>query len=121
MVAFTDTAGRTWTLSLTYGSIERVKALVDIDLFKLDEGDPPLLTRLGTEITLLCDVIFALIKGQADGQDVTDEQWAEAMGGDAILAAQTAFYEELVSFFQSLGRRDMARQTRHKCFHVRHG
>jgi len=109
MHSFTDTAGRTWTVSLNYGSIARIKALTGVDLFKLDEGDPPLLTRLGTDVALLCDVIFAAIKPQADAQGVSDEQWAEAMGGDAILAAQTAFYEELVSFFQSLGRRDMAR------------
>ena len=69
MKSFTDNAGRTWTLSLTLGAAERVKALVDVDLLEpCDAGDPPLLTRLGTEVALLCDVIFALIKPQADGQ-----------------------------------------------------
>jgi len=107
---FTDNAGRTWTLSLTLGAAERVKALVGVDLLEpCDAGDPPLLTRLGTEVALLCDVIFALIKPQADGQGVSDEQWAEAMGGDAILAAQQAFYEELTCFFRSLGRRDVVK------------
>ncbi len=110
MQSFTDNAGRTWTLSLTLGSAERVKALVDVDLLEpCDQADPPLLTRLGTEVALLCDVIFALIKPQADGQGVTDEEWAEAMGGDAILEAQQAFYEELVCFFRMLGRRDVVK------------
>jgi hypothetical protein len=31
------------------------------------------------------------------------------MGGDAILAAQTAFYGELVDFFRKLGRTDLAK------------
>jgi len=108
MHAFRDTAGRTWQLSVTFGSAKRVKALLGINLLELEGGDPPLLTRLGTDVMLLCDVIFALIKPQADALGVSDEQWAEAMGGDAILAAQTALYEELTDFFQSRGRRDVA-------------
>lgn len=34
-------------------------------------------------MALLCGVIFALIKPQTDERGVTDEEWAEAMGGDA--------------------------------------
>ncbi|MFO7959002.1 MAG: hypothetical protein R6X33_18100 [Candidatus Brocadiia bacterium] len=118
MQTFTDNEGRTWTLKLTLGSAERVKALVGVDLLEPclpgdtregDATDPPLLTRLGTEVALLCDVIFALIKPEADERGVTDEGWAEAMGGDAILEAQKAFYEELVGFFQMLGRRDVVK------------
>lgn len=110
MQTFSDNEDRTWTLKLTLGSAERVKALVGVDLLEpCDTGDPPLLTRLGTEVALLCDVIFALIKPQADERGVTDEQWAEAMGGDAILEAQKAFYEELVGFFRMLGRRDVVK------------
>jgi hypothetical protein len=75
----------------------------------LDAGDPPLLTRLGTDVILLCDVIFALVKPQADANGVTDEEFGAALGGEAILAAQTALYEELVDFFRGLGRSDLAK------------
>jgi len=107
--SFTDSAGRTWTLALNLGAVKRLKALLDVDLLGLAEGDPPLLTRLGTDVILLCDVIFALIKPQADQAGVSDEEFASALGGDAILAAQKAFYEELADFFQGLGRPDLAR------------
>jgi len=60
-------------------------------------------------VILLCDVIFVLVKPQADAAGVSDEQFAAALGGDAILAAQTAFYEELVDFFRKLGRTDLAK------------
>jgi len=106
---FEDNEGSRWTLSLTFGSARRVKALLDVDLLDPCAGELPLLTRLGTEIRLLCDVIFALIKPQADELGVTDEQWAAAMGGDAILSAHRAFYDELSDFFRSLGRLDVAR------------
>ena len=69
----------------------------------------PLLTKLGTDVILLCDVIYALVKPQADAAGVTDEQFGAALGGEAILAAQTAFYEELVDFFRKLGRTDLAK------------
>jgi len=106
---FTDSAGRTWTVSLNIDAAKRVRSLLDVNLLELEAGDPPLLTRLGTDVILLCDVIFALVKPQADAASVSDEQFGAALGGDAILAAQTAFYEELVDFFRRLGRGDRAR------------
>ena len=109
MKTFTDTAGRTWTIALTIDAAKRVKGLLDVNLLELESGDPPLLTRLGTDVILLCDVIFALVKPQADANGVTDEQFGAALGGEAILAAQTALYEELVLFFQGLGRSDLAK------------
>jgi len=109
MKTFTDTAGRTWTLALTIDAAKRVKSLLDVNLLELEAGDPPLLTRLGTDVILLCDVIFALVKPQADAAGVSDQEFAAALGGDVVLAAQTAFYGELVDFFRKLGRGDLAK------------
>jgi hypothetical protein len=109
MKTFTDSAGRTWTLALTIDAAKRVKSLLDVNLLELEAGDPPLLTRLGTDVILLCDVIFALVKPQADAAGVSDQEFAAALGGDVVLAAQTAFYEELVDFFRKLGRGDLAK------------
>ena len=109
MKTFTDTAGRSWTIALTIDAAKRVKGLLDVNLLELEAGDPPVLTRLGTDVILLCDVIFALVKPQADAAGVTDEQFGAALGGEAILAAQTALYEELVDFFRKLGRGDLAK------------
>ncbi|HEV57106.1 MAG TPA: hypothetical protein ENN87_06360 [Phycisphaerales bacterium] len=109
MRTFADNAGRTWTITLTIDAAKRVKRLLDVNLLELEAGDPPLLTRLGTDVILLCDVIYVLIKPQADAAGLTDEQFGAALGGEAILAAQTAFYEELVDFFRKLGRTDLAR------------
>ena len=109
MKTFTDSAGRTWTVSLTIDAAKRVKGLLDVNLLELEAGAPPLLTKLGTDMILLCDVIFALLKPQADAAGVSDEQFGAALGGEVILAAQTAFYEELVDFFRKLGRTDLAK------------
>ncbi len=110
MRTFTDNAGRTWTIAVTVDAIKRVEGLIaGVNLAKLMVGDPPLLTRLETDIVLLCDVIFALVKPQADQLGVTDEEFGRALGGDAIRLAHDAFWEELIDFFRQLRRTDTAR------------
>ena len=116
MKTFTDSAGRTWTIAMTVDSAKRVRDLLKINLVEPESGNPPLLTRLGTDEILLCDVIYVLVKPQADKLNISDTDFAAAMGGDAILSAQTAFYEEMIDFFQKRGRTDRARAvaTQHK-------
>jgi hypothetical protein len=109
MKTFVDTTGQSWTIQLTINSVKRVRELLDVNLLDLMGGDPPLLTRLGTDIVLLCDVIFALVRIQADDAKITDEQFGKALGGEAIQAASVAFYDELISFFLGVGRRDVVR------------
>ncbi|KAA0219810.1 MAG: hypothetical protein KJ057_09825 [Phycisphaerae bacterium] len=106
MRTFTDSTGRTWTLAITVDAIKRVESLVKVNLARLLEprkgSELPLLTELESDIILLCDVLFALVKSQADAQGVSDEQFGQALGGEAIAAAYEAFWEELVGFFQKL-------------------
>lgn len=106
MKTFIDSASRTWTILLTINAVKRVRDLLGINLLEPEAGDPPLLTRLGTDEILLCDVIYCLVKPQADEKGVTDEEFGAALGGQAILAAQKAFYEELIDFFHQRGRED---------------
>jgi len=46
----------------------------------------------------LCDVIYCVCKPQADAENITDTQFAQAMAGDVIAHAKTALVEELVNF-----------------------
>lgn len=115
MKTFTDAAGRTWTLSLTLGSAMHVKDRLSVDLLAPEappQGDPdgpPLLTRLGTDELLLGQVLCALLEGQFETHKVTDADVRAAFDGATLLAAQKAFYEEMVDFFQARGRTDRAR------------
>lgn len=93
---------------MTIDSVKRVKELLHIDLTEPEKGDPPLLTRLGTEMILLCDMLYVMVKPQADALGVTGEQFAAALDGAAAFNAQNAFYEEFVDFFQKCGRKDRA-------------
>ncbi len=106
MHTFTDNAGRAWTLTITVDAIKRVQALVKVNLAQILDAQRgsslPLLTELQADLVLLCDVLFALVKPQADAQGVSDEQFGQALGGEAIAAAHTAFWEEMIGFFQKL-------------------
>ena len=109
MKTFTDAAGRTWTLTLTLGTAMKVKAKLDIDLLQPEAGDPPLLTRLGTDEMLLGEVLCAMLDGQFETHKVTDDDVRAAFDGNTLLGAQKAFYEELIDFFRSRGRNDRAK------------
>lgn len=109
MKTFTDAAGRTWTLTLTLGTAMKVKAKLDIDLLQPEAGDPPLLTRLGTDEMLLGEVLCAMLEGQFEANKVTDEDVRSSFDGQTLLAAQKSFYEELIAFFRSRGRNDRAK------------
>jgi hypothetical protein len=109
MKTFTDAAGRTWTLTLTLGTAMKVKAKLDIDLLQPEAGDPPLLTRLGTDEILLGEVLCAMLEGQFETHRISEEDVRAAFDGQTLLAAQKAFYEELIGFFRSRGRNDRAK------------
>ena len=123
MHSFADTEGRTWSLELTIGAVKRVQALLDVNLLDplgaAEEaveatGDAPkkkevpLITRLQLDVVLLVDVIFALLKPQADGAGISDEQFASALGGDTAYRAFEAFMGEWRDFFQKLRRQTEA-------------
>ena len=64
MKAFNDRAGRSWTITLTLGTAMTVKEQLGVDLLQPEAGDPPLLTRLGTDEMLLGEVLCAMLQQQ---------------------------------------------------------
>lgn len=97
MKIFTDNAARTWNVQINVDAIKRVRDLIRVNLLEVLDG--ALLDRLSSDPILLCDVVYAVCKPQADAQDISDTQFGQAMGGDAIDAAADALLEELIDFF----------------------
>ena len=110
MKTFTDNKGRTWTLEVTVATVKRVRGLCKVDLnsiVELDKNNKPsaeLLERLSSDPVLLVDVLYAVCKPQADKLGVTDEDFGEAMAGDAIEHATTGLLEEVIDFFPEAKR-----------------
>ena len=113
MKTFTDSTGRTWTIALNLGTAMAVRDKLGVDLMQPEAGDSdsgePLLTRLGTDEMLLGEVLCALLENQFEAHKVTAEDVRAAFDGQTLLAAQKAFYEELIDFFRCRGRMDRAK------------
>jgi hypothetical protein len=96
---FNDNAGRTWTIAINVDAIKRVRSLLDVDLLEIVEGK--LIEKLIRDPVLLCDVVYAVCKPEADAKGVSDEDFGRSMAGDAIEHATKALLEDLVGFSPS--------------------
>jgi len=103
MRTFKDNAGRAWSVQINVDALKRVRSLLDVDLLEVLEGK--LIDRLSGDPVFLCDVLYAVVKPEADAQKVSDEDFGRAMGGDALDGATAALLEELVDFFPSPRRK----------------
>lgn len=97
MQSFTDTEGKAWTIEINVATLKRVKGITGVDLMGVLDGD--LIDRFIRDPVLLCDVIYAACKIEADENGVSDEEFGRAMAGDAIENATAALLEEIVSFY----------------------
>lgn len=112
MQVFKDNANRDWSLSLTIGSAMKIKDSLGVDLLQPEVGDPPLLTRLGTDEILLARVIAALLESQFELHKTDAEQIYQCFDGQTFARAHEAFYKELIDFFHQRGRQDRAKAVR---------
>jgi len=109
MKTFVDASGKTWNVALNLESAMRVKDLAEVDLLQPEAGEPPLITRIGTDEYLLAKVLLALLSDQFEQNGVTEAEVKRAFDGRTFADAQRAFYAELSDFFQSRGRGDRAK------------
>jgi len=103
MKTFADNAGRCWSVSLNVDAVKRVRSLCEVDLMEAVGGK--LLERITSDPVLLCDVLFAVCREEAEAKGVSDAEFGRALAGDAIDMATTALLEELVSFFPTEAKR----------------
>ncbi len=109
--AFTDTADRTWTVVVNVSGIKRVRDLLQVNLLDVANGD--LLSRLADDAVLLVDVLYALLKPEADGRGVSDEDFGRALAGGVLDEAASALMKGLLDFFPSAQRaRALAKMVR---------
>ncbi len=99
MKSFNDNLGRDWPVVVNVAAVKRVRGLVGVNLLEIVDGS--LIDKLITDPVLLCDVIYAICKPEADKREISDEQFGEAMAGDAIDHATKALLDELVNFSPS--------------------
>ena len=109
MQTFKDSNNRVWSITLTIGTAMKIKEKLGIDLLQPEIGDPPLITRLGTDELLLAEVLAALLEDQFAAHKFDSQQVYECFDGPTFARAHEAFYKELIDFFHQRGRDDRAR------------
>jgi hypothetical protein len=109
MSSFKDNKNRVWEVEITVWHVRRVRSLAGVDLLALTEDGAKGLGELLGDVPKLVDVVFVLVKDQADAQGVTDEDFGRSLGGDSLEGLTTAFLEGLASFFQNPAQRKLLR------------
>jgi len=64
MRTFKDNAGRVWSVQLDVAALKRVRSLLGVNLLEVIEGK--LIDRLSNDPVFLCDVLYAVVKLEAD-------------------------------------------------------
>lgn len=106
MASFADGAKRSWTLAVDIGTVRRIKAELSVDLLALPWNellDP-------AQVVRLCDVVYQMVKPQADKLGLTADQFFDSLTPDAIDGAGKALLEALADFTPSQ-RRPLARKA----------
>lgn len=93
---FTDIEGRVYTVKVTIPRLRWIRDEIDVDLGKRTE-----FIQLSTNPIDLVNVLYMLVKEQADGYELTDVQFGESLDGDTLQAAWEAFGESYLSFCPS--------------------
>lgn len=112
MKTFKDMAGGEWELSLNFAAVKRVKDLLGIDLLSIDkatDGQQPLMTVLETDITKMVEVVIAILRPALKVKDMADSAFEELIDGDTLTQMHDAFWDEVLAFYQSLRRNDLAK------------
>ena len=114
---FIDSRKRPWVISITIGAVARAKKLCEVDLAQPvpmmqqeNDGKPdelPLLTKLGIDLELFGNVLYAIIEPQCREQNVSQEDFLDALDGDVLKTASDLFWKEYADFFQRVGRKPM--------------
>lgn len=118
MHTFKDARDRTWHVAVTVAAAKRCRDLAGTDLLGLVADKLRPLGELLADPVRLVDVLYVLCADQAKAAGVTDEQFGEAMHGDALDHAANAFVEALVDFFPRPDVREALRRAASKAREV---
>ena len=94
MQTFTDIHGRKWTVSITVGTVKRLKSRLNIDIL----GDMVGFLAQTQDLVTLIDILYVVCKDDADKLGITDEQFGCSFAGPVIQEARNAFMEAYAVF-----------------------
>ena len=111
MPSFKDLQGRDWPLVITHGDAKRVRAALNVDLYKLLENKGEGYKRILEDVDFFVSILYQLLKPAADTAAVTQEQFEAALSGEQLSDAENAFDEAFANFCRDRTQREAMRQV----------
>lgn len=108
MRSFKDSKSNTWDISLPFGAIARVKSESDGKFNLLEPLGDDLYKRLNSDLGEFYEVLWFLVRPQAESKGFNAEQFGELIAADCIFEAHRKFFEEWADFFRNLQRKEVA-------------
>jgi len=116
MTNFTDSKNRTWNIDWNFGTLRRVKSELGYDLENImtmeAEDGTPLSAQLATDSQLFVDVVFCLVKTQAQDANVDQANFDESIDGKAFAEMNKAFWESARFFSRAKAKITSRRQSK---------
>jgi len=98
MQQFNDRNGDTWHPDINATTAKQLRRELDLDPADLLTKQNTTLVRLSESFELVVGALYILCRKEADGREVSDEQFGELIGVDQIVDAQSALIETLAAF-----------------------
>jgi hypothetical protein len=104
---FTDSAGRTWTVSIVWSTCKRIKDVAGLDINSLvsdgKKGKDPVspFTQLMTDFEAMTSVLYAIFKPECDKLELplTLDDFRDGINGNAVIDARNALAQAIHDFF----------------------
>src|SRR5690242_5949607 len=107
MATFTDNKKRDWKIVINTSKLRAIKRQLGFDL--LPKGSFATLARnastLARDAALFVDMLWLLCREQAEGREVTPQDFGESLLGDPIEAATSAFISDYKQWFRAYRRK----------------
>ncbi len=98
--SFTDTQDREWTLELNAGHVLRLHDTYGIDVGRAADQNDSFLAELvnGDNIITLLPMLAMMTERERADRNVSTDKFYEALGGDVLVDATSAFLQAIVNF-----------------------
>ena len=109
---FQDEKGRQWNLKITVGKAMLLRDEMNLDINQLIDPKSGLLHELIVDSWKLLDILLLLTRDERKEQNISESDFANALGGETLDEATEAFLFGVTSSLKKLQRRAFAAMIR---------
>lgn len=99
MRTFRDSEGTEWEIRVNVYAVKSLRTALDLDLLSLIKDRMHGFGELMQDYPRFVDMLFVLCREQCNSRQLSDEDFARRLGGDALDNAAQAFVAEYADFF----------------------